>query len=148
MKLSRASAYALHALVYLARHDETANTTAHDMAGADGTPELFLRKALKHLVDARLLHSLKGPHGGYRLARPAEKITLLQIVEAVDGPLRAEAPQASEEAAFDRRLQAVCEDVARLVRPVLEAVTLADLAAETNRKAATKKSTRRKSGGT
>jgi Rrf2 family protein len=130
MKLSRASAYALHALVYLARHDETAHTTAHDMAGADSTPELFLRKALKQLVDAGLLQSVKGPHGGYRLARPAEKITLLQIVEAVDGPLRAEAPQASEEAAFDRRLQAVCEDVARLVRPVLEGISLADLAAE------------------
>jgi Rrf2 family protein len=129
MKLSRASAYALQALVYLARHDATAHTTAHDMAGADGTPELFLRRTLRHLVDDRLLHSLKGPQGGYRLARPTEMITLLQIVEAVDGTLRAEAPQASEDAAFDRRLQAVCEDVARAVRTVLEGVTLADLAA-------------------
>jgi Rrf2 family protein len=129
MKLSCASAYALHALVYLARHADTPRTASHDMARADGTPVMFLLKVLRPLVSAGLLDSLKGRVGGFRLARPAEDITLLEIVEAVDGPLHAEAPLASEDATFDRRLQVVCEDVAKAVRPVLESVTLADLAA-------------------
>jgi len=116
---------------------------AHDLAGADGTPELFLRRTLRLLVDARLLHSVKGPRGGYRLARPAKDITLLAIVEAVDGPLPVEAPQVSEDTAFDQRLQALCENVAKAVRSVLRSVTLADLAAG---KPAAKKPTRNAKG--
>jgi Rrf2 family protein len=131
MKLSRASSYALHALTHLARHNGTAAVAAHDMARATGAPEKFLLKLLKPLVSARVLHSMRGPHGGYRLARPAAEITLLDVVETVDGPLRAEAPQDSGDAAFDGTLQAVCEDVAERTRSVLSGVTLADLAAET-----------------
>jgi Rrf2 family protein len=116
-------------MAYLARRPGDAPVPSHDVARAIGAPEKFLLKILKPLASARLLHSVKGPRGGYRLARPAKDITLLEIVEAVDGPLRAEAPQGSKDVAFDRRLQALCEDVARLVRPVLEGVTLADLAA-------------------
>jgi Rrf2 family protein len=144
MKLSRASAYALHGLVYLARHNGTTVVPSHDVARAIGAPEKFLLKILRPLGSARLLHSLKGPNGGYRLARPAKDITMLQIVEAVDGPLRAEAPQASEHgAALDKRLQAVCEDAARLVRPVLEGISLASLAAGTTKKSKATKSKRR-----
>ena len=143
MNLSRAFAYALQALVYLARQDGDALVPSHAVASAISGPQQFLLRILGPLVSVGVLHARKGRRGGYRLARPAETITLLEIVEAVDGTLRAEAPQASEDAAFDRRLQAVCEDVAQLVRPVLERVTLADLAEE---KSAGKKGARQKRG--
>jgi len=88
MKLSAHSSYALHALVHLARSKPGQSVPSHVIAQADGTPERFLLKILKPLVTARILHAVKGPHGGYRLARVPAKISVLEVVEAVDGPLR------------------------------------------------------------
>jgi Rrf2 family protein len=82
----------------------------------------------RQLVSAQLVQSFKGPNGGYRLARPAARITLLEVVEAVDGPIRGEAPLASRSPdPLDARLQEVCEEVAGLVRRRLGRVRLADL---------------------
>jgi Rrf2 family protein len=135
MKLSRASFYALRSMVFLARHDQGTLFPSHTIAQADGTPDRFLLKILKPLVSARMLRSVKGPHGGYKLARSPKDITLLDIIEAVDGPRRAEAPQFSNEAsALDRKLQAACEDAAKAVRPLLQQVSLAQLAADTPKK--------------
>jgi hypothetical protein len=70
--------------------------------------------------------------GGYRLARPAKGITLLEVVEAVEGPLRGEAPPLGitpEGRRLDSRLQAMCDQAAKTVRGRLRRVSLADLAA-------------------
>jgi Rrf2 family protein len=150
MNLSPWSAYALHALVFLARQDTAPVIPAHELARACGNPDLCLLPALKRLAAAGVLHAVKGPHGGYRLARPPEDISVLEVVEALTGPLRAGAPSSKRatfkkaDAVLDQRLQALCEDVARRVRRVLEGVTLADLATE---KPAGKKGTRQKGGG-
>ena len=100
------------------------------MARAAGLPEHFLLKLLKPLVGAGVLHALRGPRGGYTLARQPKDITLLEVVEAVDGPHRGDAPAVGQgkEAAFDKRLQAMCDDIAATVRQRLARVTLADLA--------------------
>jgi Rrf2 family protein len=129
MKLSRASNYALQALAYMAGQAAGKPAASHLVADARGIPERFLLKVLKPLVDARVLLSLKGPHGGYRLARPPKSITLLEVVEAVDGPIRSDAPEVGKNggAAFDKRLQGVCHGVAALVRQRLARTTLADL---------------------
>src|SRR5262249_8322093 len=87
MTLSRATPYALSALARLAREKSDAPVTSQIIAAADGSPERFLLKVLKPLVDAGILRSLKGPTGGYRLARPTKDVTLLEVVEAVDGPI-------------------------------------------------------------
>jgi Rrf2 family protein len=88
MKLSRASSYALHALAYLAGEKPARAVTSRQLATADGTPERFLLKLLRPLVSGGILKSLKGPNGGYRLARPPKEVTLLEVVAAVDGPIR------------------------------------------------------------
>ena len=131
MKLTRASVYALHALVHLAREAQDRPIPAHEIARAQGVPELFLPKALDPLVSAGVLRSLKGPHGGYRLARPARDIELLEVVEVVGGPVRGEVPPfgGTDTAKVDRKLQAVCDQVAAAQRQVLGGVTVADLAA-------------------
>jgi Rrf2 family protein len=86
MKLNCASSYALHALVQLARTKPNQLVPAHVLAKADEMPERFLLKILKPLVDARILHSVKGPNGGFRLARRTADISVLEIIEAVDAP--------------------------------------------------------------
>jgi Rrf2 family protein len=130
MKLSRASSYALHALAYMAGEPAQKPVASHVVAAARGISERFLLKVLKPLVSARVLTSVKGPNGGYRLLKPAKQITLLEVVEAVDGPVRGEAPAVGQNggAALDRRLGAVCEDAGSLARQRLAKVTLAELA--------------------
>jgi Rrf2 family protein len=129
MKLSRASNYALQALAHMAGLSPDKPAASHVVAEAQGIPERFLLKVLKPLVDARVLLSLKGPHGGYRLARSPKQITLLDVVEAVDGPIRCEAPEVGKNggAALDKRLQSVCEAAAELTRQRLKKTTLAEL---------------------
>ncbi len=92
MKLTRASSYALHAMTYMASQKQNQPIASHLIAQARGIPERFLLKVLKPLVSCRVLYSIKGPNGGYRLARSASDITLLDVVEAVDGPIRGLAP--------------------------------------------------------
>jgi Rrf2 family protein len=93
-------------------------------------PGGFLLKSLTPLVAAGVLRSDLGLGGGFRLARPARSITLLEVVEAVDGPVRGEASQVGgrEHARLDAKLQAVCEGLAEVVRRRLGKVSLADLA--------------------
>src|SRR5262245_39001868 len=90
MKLTRASSYAIHAIVHIASQDEHNGKTlaSHDIAKARKIPERFLLKVLKPLVSAGLLYSVKGPNGGYRLAKQPKEITILEVIEAVDGPIR------------------------------------------------------------
>jgi Rrf2 family protein len=132
MKLTRASAYALKALAYLARQKPGEPVPSHVMAAASrGIPKLFLLKCLLRATAAGLLRSVKGPNGGYVLARPAQQISVLEIIEGVDCPIRGEAPtvgQGGAAAAFDARLQEVCDGVAVLLRERLAKVSLADLA--------------------
>ena len=131
MKMTRASAYALKALVYLARQKSGEPIPSHVMAAAArGIPKLFLLKCLLRATSAGLLRSVKGPNGGYVLARPAREISVLEVVEAVDGPIRGEAPPVGSgaAAALDRRLQEECDAAAVLIRERLAKVSLADLA--------------------
>src|SRR5262245_31242354 len=129
MRLSRAAAYAVHALAHLAAGGEGCRATAAALAPGAGTTPAFLAKILEPLAAAGLLASSRGPGGGYRLARPLSRITLLEVIEAVDGPLggRCAAPE-SAHPAFDRRLEAACERAAGSVRKQLAKVRLSDLA--------------------
>jgi Rrf2 family protein len=130
MKLTRASSYALHALAHMAASGEDRPVASHHIARARGIPELFLLKILKPLVSARILSSVKGPNGGYRLARPAAKISVLDIVEAVDGPIRGTAPLADgSKNGLDAKLEAICSQAAEQVRRQLSKVHLSELRA-------------------
>ena len=129
MRLTHTSTYAVHALAHLAAAGEKRLVLSYDIARARGIPERFILKVLRPLVSSQLVRSLKGPHGGYRLTRPAARITLMEVVEAVEGPLRGEAPVVSQARdGLDARLQEVCEEVAGLVRRRLGRARLADLA--------------------
>ncbi len=130
MKLSRASSYAIAYLAHLAREKPDKPVPSHEVARELNLPERFLLKILGLLVNAGILRSVKGPNGGYTLARPAKDVTLLEIVEAVDGPIRGQADPVGdgEGKALDKRLQVVCDEAVVLVRERLGKATLAELA--------------------
>ena len=99
MTLSRASSYALAYLAHLAREKPDRPVPSHEVARERDLPERFLLKVLMPLVSIGILRSVKGPNGGYSLARPPKDITLLEVIEAVEGQLRSEAPPVSKEGA-------------------------------------------------
>ena len=132
MRLTRASSYALHAVVHMAAQKQNKPMASHHIAKARGIPERFLLKVLKPLVSARVLHSIKGPNGGYRLARAASDLTMLEVVEAVDGPIRGQTPQLQVEGdgQLDRRLEKICDQSSEQVRKHLQKVRISELAAK------------------
>jgi Rrf2 family protein len=131
MKLTRASSYALHAVAFMAVQDRDRPVASHLVAQARGIPERFLLKVLKPLVSARILHSIKGPNGGYRLARSPRDITMLEIVEAVDGPIRGQSPFTPESGNatghLNDALETICNQSADHVRKQLGRVRISDL---------------------
>src|SRR5438309_11282951 len=128
MKLTRASSYALHAVAYMASQKSDKPVASHNIAQARNIPERFLLKVLKPLVSARVLLSIKGPNGGYRLARPASDISMLEILEAVDGPIRGQAPLLEENnGPLNTKLEAICRQSAGQVRKHREQVRISEL---------------------
>jgi Rrf2 family protein len=129
MKMTRASSYALHAVAYMATQKTDKPVASHHIAQARGIPERFLLKVLKPLVSARVLLSIKGPNGGYRLARQPNEISMLEILEAVDGPIRGQAPFTDEEVNgnLNHKLENICKQTADQVRKQLEKVRISDL---------------------
>lgn len=87
MRLGRASAYALQSMIYLAEHSAAGSVNVNDIALASGIPLQYLRKIMQLLVRAKLVRSERGRRGGFVLAVPAQRITMLQIVEAIEGPI-------------------------------------------------------------
>ena len=83
--MSQGVEWALHCAVTLSLLDAGAAGSRWRLAEYYGLPDAYLAKQLKLLVSAGLLHATTGPQGGFRLARPADEITALDVVEAIEG---------------------------------------------------------------
>lgn len=87
MQLTRAADYAVRVMVHLAGLPIGTRTTRDELAAHGDVPEHFLSKILQSLARSGLIAAHRGMMGGYELARPAESVTLLDVVEAMEGPL-------------------------------------------------------------
>ena len=87
MKINRSTGYALLAVGYMAQHKDQKIVLSQTIAKEYGIPLQYLLKLLLQLVRVNILRSKRGPRGGYYLAVPPNKITMLQVIEAVDGPM-------------------------------------------------------------
>lgn len=85
MRLSEGVEWAAHCAAVLATLPPGAALPAARLAEFHGVPAAYLAKHLQALARAGIVETARGPRGGYRLARPASEITLLEIVEAIDG---------------------------------------------------------------
>jgi len=88
LNISDAASLGLHAIVYLARCPERVIPT-HEVASELGVSEAHLAKVFQRLAKVGLLTSRRGPRGGFLLARRSDQISLLEVYEAIDGPLAA-----------------------------------------------------------
>jgi Rrf2 family iron-sulfur cluster assembly transcriptional regulator len=136
VKVSTRGDYASRALLSLALHAaDHGPTSVRDLAERTGLPQPYLEQILLALKGAGLVRSKRGVGGGYVLARPAEQITLGQIVSAVDGPIVAGdfgAPH--QNGACDHEgqcvLLAVWAEVSKHMRSHLDSFTLADMVSQ------------------
>ena len=87
LNISEAANLALHALSYMATHPQLAPAPTHRVAKELNVSDAHLSKVFQRLNRAGLVRSVRGPRGGFVLARPPREITLLHIYEAIDGPL-------------------------------------------------------------
>ena len=85
MHLSRSCEYALLAVWHLARNSGSEYVLIRQIAEENGISFYFLSKVLHTLTQKGILVSHRGPRGGVALARPAEEIMIIEIVEAIDG---------------------------------------------------------------
>ena len=130
MRISRSTGYALLAVGYIAKNQkEQGIVLSQRIAKAYKIPLEYLLKILQQLVRANVLRSKRGPRGGFTLAKPPKKITMLQIVEAVDGPmisqlnLKEQAPREK----FSARSEQAYEKAIAQAKAVFEKAKLADL---------------------
>lgn len=126
MRISRSAEYALIAVGYIAGNHKDGAILATRISNEYGISVEYLLKILQQLVRADVLRSKRGPHGGFFLARPAEHITLLQLVEAVDGPLTGDLSlsELTGGAPFSLKMEAVCKKAVEDVRAVLGSASL------------------------
>ncbi|WP_372613433.1 SUF system Fe-S cluster assembly regulator [Halomonas sp.] len=130
LKLSRLTDYATVVMAQIARHPEQSHAAA-ELAEAVKLPHPTVSKNLKMLVRAGLLESRRGAQGGYSLSRPASRISAIDIISAIEGPV---AMTECSQAEGDCELAATCsvadnwQRVSLAVRALLDSVTLAHLA--------------------
>ena len=132
MKLTARSEYALLALVYLARNETEGYISVDTIATAQKIPPKFLEQLMLALKRSHLVHSAKGQHGGYALAKSPKQITLAEVVRLFDGAL---APTESVSENFyestpiekEKKLTRVFKDIRDYVSQKLETTTIADV---------------------
>ena len=131
MRVSAKADYAIRAMVELAA-EGGGPVKADRISHAQEIPTKFLENIMSDLRNAGLVRSQRGTDGGYWLAKPAREIDLAQVIRAVDGPLANVRGYRSEEISYSgsaEPLRDVWVAVRASLRRVLEAVTLADVAA-------------------
>ena len=129
MRISAKSDYALRAASELAAAGG-GPVKGEALATAQSIPQKFLENILSDLRQAGIVRSQRGAEGGYWLARPADEVSVADVIRAVDGPLasvRGQRPEDVEYTGTAEPLQKVWIAVRASVRSVTENVTLADL---------------------
>jgi len=128
MKMSRTVAYAVQAVLQLAQSEPGVPVPCGRLASEGKMPERFLLQILRTLVAHGVLSSTRGVDGGYVLRRPAEEISLLEVIEAIDGPMISAFPPSEGLAQQSQaKLQRALSELTDLSRRQLAAIKLAQL---------------------
>lgn len=130
MRISAKADYAVRAALELGKAGAEQPVKGDVVAEAQGIPLKFLENILGELRHHRIIASRRGAEGGYWLAKPADQITLAEVIRAVEGPLATVRGEGADELDYKgaaEPLQAVWIALRANIRAVLEEVTLADV---------------------
>ena len=129
MKISRSTGYGLLAVGYIAQHKDKKVILSQTISKEYDIPLEYLLKILQQLVRANVLHSKRGPRGGFSMAKPAKKITMLQVIEAVEGPMinQLSLTEHTRKGKFSVRAEQAYDKALAQARSVFEKTKLSDL---------------------
>lgn len=129
MKLTRSAGYALVAVGNIARAPKNQPVLAKSIAKQYKIPLDYLLKILQQLVRAHILSSIRGPRGGFMLARTATRISVLEVIEAVDGPFVTQPvlSKSKSDAAYTQRLASTYQKASKDAAQILSKATIAQL---------------------
>ena len=128
MKLSYTAAYAIHALVRMASNANITSVKINRLAKESGMPERFLRQLLQELRRFGFLEARRGPNGGFAFVQLPDEISLLDVIEAVEGPIVAAVPTKDRfPDQTGKRLLDVLQGITDNARRELQAVKISDL---------------------
>jgi Rrf2 family protein len=129
MRISRSTGYALLAVGYIGQNQDKEIVLSQNIAEQYDIPLEYLLKILQQLVRANVLRSKRGPRGGFSLAKPTKKITMLEIIEAVDGPMTGQLNLAEQTGGekFSVRAEQVYEKAIAQAKNVFEKAKLSNL---------------------
>lgn len=127
MKLTSRSEYGLLAMLDLAKNSSYRLVQSHEVAQRQSIPEPYLNQLLTVLSRAGLVTSRRGPGGGYLLARPADAITVGEVVALLEGPATPGSEESDSDRPFVPLIRKVCQEAQQAAERVLRSVTLADL---------------------
>lgn len=134
MRLTKGTDYGIRGVLYLAMQPEDKVTLLHEIAESQAIPENYLAKIFQDLAKGGLVRSHRGARGGFSLARAPSEITLLDVIEALQGPLALapclDARQGCSCHSTCATSRALCEVQSQMVQ-MLGAQTLAMLATHT-----------------
>jgi len=129
MKTSASVKYAFLATSYIAQHGSKGLVIADAISEHCGIPKAYLPRTTQALLRMNILHSKRGIKGGFSLGRPLNKITMLDLIEAIEGPM--DVSLALEENApkdkFAAKMTAAYDKVTRQTRAALAKIKLSDL---------------------
>ncbi len=134
MRLTVKSEYGLLALIELASRHGSGPVSAREMSERQGIPAKYLEQLLVSLRRGGLVSAVRGAHGGFELARSPEAVSVLEVVEALEGPLAPTVCQGGREGECGRShacaASGVWERATEALREVFQSCTLAELAAD------------------
>ncbi|MEG0900688.1 MAG: Rrf2 family transcriptional regulator [Clostridia bacterium] len=129
MKLSTRGKYGLYAMYYLASHQGEGPQTLQSISTI-GVPKQYLEQLLGSLRRAGLVSTVRGAQGGYQMSRPAAEVSLLQIIDAVEGPIEL-SECTSDEHSCDRACSCpvrwVWQQVSERINAELDGIKLSDM---------------------
>ncbi len=134
LRLSKKSDYALLAMKHLAtRPDGSGSSSAREISESYDIPLELLAKVLQRMVRARLLLSVQGTRGGYRLGRPPATISVADVIQAVDGPVTVTACSDDDHTCDQYTKCSIRDPLWKIKNRILDAlntVSVAEMAAE------------------
>ena len=129
MKISRSTGYALVAVGYVAENCQDGPVLAARVSKEYGIPLEYLLKIMQQLVRANVLKSKRGPRGGFSLARDPKDISMLQVIEAIDGPLTRPLHMAkqTDSAGFSLKMESACKKATEKATEIYDKAKISDM---------------------
>ena len=129
MNISRSAGYGMMAVGYIAQNDSDALVLASTVSKEYNIPTEYLLKILQQLVRANILRSKRGPRGGFSMAKPTNEISMLEIIEAISGPLSGhlELSEQAKGAPFSFKMEDVCRQASAKCTGTLQNTKLSQM---------------------